>query len=133
MTDALDMPHVRGRLTENAPLAPLVWFKTGGPTDQLFEPSVDDTLVVLDLQQPARWVAEYYPVESVQELAEGGLRVRLYAADPRWVSRLALRPKKLPSTSSSVPKTRPQASPGAQTASPLTQFCAAPALRCGQI
>ena len=60
-------------------------------TEQLFEPSVDDTLVVLDLAQPARWVAEYYPVESVQELADGGLRVRLYAADPRWVERLALR------------------------------------------
>ena len=30
---------VRGRLTANAPLAPLVWFKSGGPTDQLFEPA----------------------------------------------------------------------------------------------
>jgi UDP-N-acetylmuramate dehydrogenase len=30
---------VRGKLTPNAPLAPLVWFKTGGPTDQLFEPA----------------------------------------------------------------------------------------------
>lgn len=29
----------RGKLTANAPLAPLVWFKTGGPTDQLFEPA----------------------------------------------------------------------------------------------
>jgi UDP-N-acetylmuramate dehydrogenase len=30
---------VRGKLTPNAPLAPLVWFKSGGPTDQLFEPA----------------------------------------------------------------------------------------------
>ena len=30
---------VRGRLTPNAPLAPLVWFKTGGPAEQLFEPA----------------------------------------------------------------------------------------------
>ena len=31
--------EVRGRVTQNAPLAPLVWFKTGGPTDTLFEPA----------------------------------------------------------------------------------------------
>ncbi len=30
---------VRGKLTANAPLAPLVWFKSGGPADQLFEPA----------------------------------------------------------------------------------------------
>ena len=30
---------VRGKLTAGAPLAPLVWFKTGGPTDELFEPA----------------------------------------------------------------------------------------------
>ncbi|MDD3800484.1 MAG: UDP-N-acetylmuramate dehydrogenase [Novosphingobium sp.] len=30
---------VRGKLTENAPLAPLVWFKSGGAADWLFEPA----------------------------------------------------------------------------------------------
>ncbi len=32
-------PDVRGRVTPNAPLAPLVWFKSGGPADTLFEPA----------------------------------------------------------------------------------------------
>ena len=32
------LPQVQGRLTEQAPLAPLVWFKAGGPADYLFEP-----------------------------------------------------------------------------------------------
>jgi UDP-N-acetylmuramate dehydrogenase len=33
----------RGKLTRNAPLAPLLWFKAGGPADMLFEPAdVDD-------------------------------------------------------------------------------------------
>lgn len=37
------MPAVRGKLTANAPLAPLVWFKAGGAADWLFEPAdVDD-------------------------------------------------------------------------------------------
>ena len=33
------MPPVRGRLTPNAPLAPLVWFKSGGAAEWLFEPA----------------------------------------------------------------------------------------------
>jgi UDP-N-acetylmuramate dehydrogenase len=32
------LPRVAGRLTENAPLAPLVWFKSGGHAEWLFEP-----------------------------------------------------------------------------------------------
>ncbi len=35
---ALDLPRVAGKLTENAPLAPLVWFKSGGQAEWLFEP-----------------------------------------------------------------------------------------------
>ena len=36
MADAL--PRVAGKLTPNAPLAPLVWFKSGGAAEWLFEP-----------------------------------------------------------------------------------------------
>jgi len=32
------MPDVRGKLTAQAPLAPLVWFKAGGAAEWLFEP-----------------------------------------------------------------------------------------------
>ncbi|WBH15930.1 UDP-N-acetylmuramate dehydrogenase [Sphingomonas radiodurans] len=35
---------VRGRLTPNAPLAPLVWFKAGGSAEWLFEPADTDDL-----------------------------------------------------------------------------------------
>lgn len=38
------MPQVRGKLTANAPLAPLVWFKSGGRADWLFEPKDSDDL-----------------------------------------------------------------------------------------
>jgi UDP-N-acetylmuramate dehydrogenase len=40
----LAMPAVRGRLTADAPLAPLVWFKAGGRADWLFEPADADDL-----------------------------------------------------------------------------------------
>lgn len=37
------LPKVRGKLTADAPLAPLVWFKSGGNAQWLFEPAdVDD-------------------------------------------------------------------------------------------
>jgi UDP-N-acetylmuramate dehydrogenase len=43
MSSVATMPKVRGRLTPNAPLAPLVWFKSGGNAEWLFEPAdVDD-------------------------------------------------------------------------------------------
>src|SRR3954451_23111428 len=39
------MPQVRGKLTPNAPLAPLVWFKSGGNAEWLFEPKDEQDLV----------------------------------------------------------------------------------------
>ena len=43
MTAVATMPETRGKLTESAPLAPLVWFKSGGPAQWLFEPKdIDD-------------------------------------------------------------------------------------------
>ena len=39
-----EMPKVRGKLTKDAPLAPLVWFKSGGSAQWLFEPADEDDL-----------------------------------------------------------------------------------------
>jgi len=48
------MPDVRGKLTANAPLAPLVWFKSGGVADWLFEPKdVDDLSAFLAALDPS--------------------------------------------------------------------------------
>jgi UDP-N-acetylmuramate dehydrogenase len=38
------LPPVRGKLTHGAPLAPLVWFKSGGAAEWLFEPADADDL-----------------------------------------------------------------------------------------
>jgi len=38
-------PQVRGKLTPDAPLAPLVWFKSGGTAEWLFEPKDESDLV----------------------------------------------------------------------------------------
>lgn len=48
------LPPVRGRLTEGAPLAPLVWFKAGGAAQWLFEPKdTDDLSAFLAALDPA--------------------------------------------------------------------------------
>ena len=45
MSALATMPAVRGKLTRNAPLAPLVWFKSGGKAECLFEPNDEEDLV----------------------------------------------------------------------------------------
>lgn len=50
------LPPVRGKLSANAPLAPLVWFKSGGTAEWLFEPKdaddLSDFLAALDPAVP---------------------------------------------------------------------------------
>lgn len=56
MTVCFAMPPVRGKLTHDAPLAPLVWFKSGGAAEYLFEPAdvkdLSDFLFALDPSVP---------------------------------------------------------------------------------
>ena len=40
----MNLPDTAGRLTHAAPLAPLVWFKAGGPAEYLLEPKDSDDL-----------------------------------------------------------------------------------------
>jgi UDP-N-acetylmuramate dehydrogenase len=51
---------VRGKLTPNAPLAPLVWFKSGGCAEHLFEPKDAD-----DLQDFLRALDPVVPVMAL--------------------------------------------------------------------
>lgn len=57
----------------------------------LFRPSPDDVAVTVELAPSGRWVPDYYPCESVEDLGEGRLRVVLRTRDTRWVRGLALR------------------------------------------
>ncbi len=60
MTTTLALPPVRGKLTANAPLAPLVWFKSGGTAEWLFEPKDLD-----DLQNFLRGLDSSVPVMAL--------------------------------------------------------------------
>jgi proteasome accessory factor C len=59
-----------------------------------FSPQESDIPVVIELGRRARWVADYYPMETVEPSALGGpgdLRVTLRTPDPSWITRLMLR------------------------------------------
>lgn len=57
------LPRVRGRLTPDAPLAPLVWFKAGGTAQWLFEPA--------DVEDLATFLADLDPALPVLGLGLG--------------------------------------------------------------
>ena len=57
------------------------------PWHRLRPPS-DAPRVTLELSPAARWVAERYPHEGVDELDDGRLRVTLAVAAPAWLERL---------------------------------------------
>jgi len=48
----LEMPHLRGRLFANQPLAELTWFRVGGPAQVLFMPDDEADLAYLLAQLP---------------------------------------------------------------------------------
>ncbi len=57
----------------------------------VFRAGAEDLLVELDLGPDARWVADYYPLESSEDLDGGRLLVRLRTADTGWLRRMVLR------------------------------------------
>ena len=63
MSAVIDMPKVRGTLTADAPLAPLVWFKSGGTAEWLFEPK--------DLDDLQSFIAHLDPAVPVMALGLG--------------------------------------------------------------
>ena len=65
--------------------------ESGDGDEGLFRPSETDMRVELELAAGARWVAEYYPYESLTELGEGRLRVVFRTPDTDLFRRLALR------------------------------------------
>lgn len=51
----------------------------------------DAAEVTLDLRPAGRWITEYHPMVSVEQLPDGLVRARLLVADPAWLRRLLLR------------------------------------------
>jgi UDP-N-acetylmuramate dehydrogenase len=75
IVDVLDrLPRVRGRMTFDAPLAPITWFGVGGPADVLFKPADLADLAAFLAEKPDDLPVTVLGVGSNLLVRDGGLR-----------------------------------------------------------
>ena len=67
------LPTVRGRLTENAPLAGVTWFRVGGPAELMFRPADRDDLLAFLAAKPADVPVTLIGVGSNLLVRDGGV------------------------------------------------------------
>ncbi len=87
--DLPPIPGLRGALQADAPLAPLSWFRTGGPADWLFTPADEDDLALFLAACPVEIPLVVVGLGSNLLVRDGGVRgvvVRL----GRGLSRIAV-------------------------------------------
>jgi len=73
MTD-ISFPDMRGKLTQNRPLADLTWLRVGGPADYFYQPADADDLAAFMKALPADVVVMPMGVGSNVIVRDGGLR-----------------------------------------------------------
>ena len=66
-------PDLRGRLTDDAPLAPFTWFRVGGPAEVLFSPADEDDLAYLLSRLPAEIPVTVLGLGSNLIVRDGGV------------------------------------------------------------
>ena len=67
------LPPVRGRLTENVPLAPITWFRAGGAAEVMFRPADVDDLAQFLARKPADVPVTVIGVASNLLVRDGGI------------------------------------------------------------
>lgn len=67
------LPPVRGRLTADAPLAGITWFRVGGPAEVMFRPADRDDLLAFLAAKPADVPVTVLGVASNVLIRDGGL------------------------------------------------------------
>jgi UDP-N-acetylmuramate dehydrogenase len=77
------MPELRGRLLGNEPLAPLTWFRVGGPAQLLFTPSDEDDLAYFLAKLPGELPVTIVGVGSNLIVRDGGMPGVVIRLSPR--------------------------------------------------
>src|SRR3954453_7480061 len=67
------LPPVRGRLTANAPIGPLTWFRVGGPAEVLFRPADTEDLAAFLAALPPDAPVTVIGVGSNLLVRDGGI------------------------------------------------------------
>jgi len=68
------LPQVRGRLTADAPLAQVTWFRVGGPAEVMFRPADIDDLSAFLAAKPADVPVTVIGVASNLLVRDGGIK-----------------------------------------------------------
>jgi len=77
------MPELRGRLLGNEPLAPLTWFRVGGPAQLLFTPADENDLAYFLARLPNELAVTIVGVGSNLIVRDGGLPGAVIRLSPR--------------------------------------------------
>src|SRR3954451_429986 len=77
------MPELRGRLLGNEPLAPLTWFRVGGPAQVLFTPADEDDLAYFLAKLPDDIAVYVVGVGSNLIVRDGGVPGVVIRLSPR--------------------------------------------------
>jgi UDP-N-acetylmuramate dehydrogenase len=67
------MPRVRGRYSENVPMAPITWFRVGGPAEVMFRPADPEDLMQFLAAKPADVPVTVLGVGSNVLVRDGGI------------------------------------------------------------
>ena len=84
------MPDLRGRLLPNEPLAPLTWFRVGGPAQLLFTPADEDDLAYFLARLPQEIPVYPVGVGSNLILRDGGVPGVVIRLSPRGFGAVAI-------------------------------------------
>jgi len=68
------LPPVRGRLSADAPLAPVTWFRVGGPAEVMFRPADPEDLAAFLAAKPADVPVTVIGVASNLLVRDGGVK-----------------------------------------------------------
>lgn len=77
------MPELRGRLLANEPLAPLTWFRVGGPAQALFTPADENDLAYFLSRLPCDVAVTVIGVGSNLIVRDGGVEGVVIRLSPR--------------------------------------------------
>jgi UDP-N-acetylmuramate dehydrogenase len=67
------LPQLRGRVTRNAPLAPMTWFRVGGPAELLIRPADAEDLATLRRELPLEMPVTVIGAASNLIIRDGGI------------------------------------------------------------
>lgn len=84
------MPDLRGRLLPNEPLAPLTWFRVGGPAQLLFMPADEDDLAYFLARLPEEIPVYPVGVGSNLIMRDGGVPGVVIRLSPRGFGAVAI-------------------------------------------